>query len=54
MSTDPCEASVSHEKVSGKPVVLKCGKSAILRMEFLLPFGVYLCDNCYKLMKERQ
>jgi hypothetical protein len=54
MNTEPCEASIGQEEVSGKPVLIKCGRPATLRMEFLLPFGVYLCDNCYKLMKERR
>lgn len=44
--TGPCEASAGCDTISGKPVIIKCGKPGVLRMRFLLPFGVIMCDEC--------
>lgn len=46
---EPCEAVVEHTV----PALGKCGKPGKLRMEFLLPWGVVLCDECLARMKEK-
>lgn len=48
----PCEAMTDW--VSDKQGIygVKCHKPGTLRMEFLLPYGTILCDDCYVAMKK--
>jgi hypothetical protein len=52
----PCETIIGWDHQYGydrMPVGIKCHRPGVLRMEFLFPFGVILCDNCYQMQKEK-
>ena len=54
MKTEPCEAAIGYDTTGHSPVIQKCGKPGKLYQEFLLPFGVILCDGCYLAMKTKR
>lgn len=51
----PCEAGLSYETGPGASIYgVKCHRPGVLRMEFLLPFGVILCSDCYYRLKAKE
>jgi hypothetical protein len=51
--TGPCEASVNWSS-DRKPTLVKCGRLGTVRMKYLLPFGVILCDECDARMAQKK
>lgn len=46
--TGPCEAVgfTVQADYARPPLLIHCGRPGVLRMQFLLPFGVIMCDEC--------